>query len=390
MNNVVVVDCIRTPMARSKGGAFRHVRAETLSAHIMANLIQRNPILINLEIEDIFWGCVQQTCEQGFNIARNAALLAGLSPTIPATTTNRLCGSSMQALHDGTRAIMVGDADCCLVGGVEHMGHLPMTHGVDFHPALTKYIAKAALLMGTTAEFLGREHQISRSEQDDFALRSHQKAAAATNNGEFESEIVQTPGHDIDGKPIFLQQDEVIRPDTNKNDLSRLSPVFDPTHGNITAGNSSALSDGASGMILMNEAIAKHHHLPIRAKIHAMAVAGCDPAIMGYGPVPASLKALKRANLTMADIELIELNEAFAAQALPCIKDLKLLNTLDDRVNIHGGAIALGHPLGCSGTRISTSLIHAMEQKDAKWGLATMCIGLGQGIATIFERSEKI
>lgn len=386
MNNVVIVDCIRTPMGRSKEGVFRHVRAEDLSAHLLQAILSRNSQLPLSDIEDIYWGCVQQTKEQGFNIARNAALLAGIPHFVAATTVNRLCGSSMQALHDATRAIMVGDANVCLVGGVEHMGHLPMNYGVDFHPALSKYMAKAACMMGLTAEMLGRLHKINKEQQDHFAVRSHQRAYAATVENRFKSEIVPTLGHDEKGGLFLVENDEVIRPDTTLQSLASLRPVFDPIHGTVTAGSSSAIADGASAMLIMSEQKAKSLALPIRAKIRAMAVAGCDPSIMGYGPVPASHKALQRANLSMKDIDLIEINEAFAAQALSCIKDLQLTEEMDEKVNLNGGAIALGHPLGCSGARISTTLIHLMEKNDVKFGLATMCIGLGQGIATVFER----
>ncbi|WP_028024455.1 acetyl-CoA C-acyltransferase FadA [Enterovibrio calviensis] len=386
MKNVVIVDCIRTPMGRSKGGAFRNVRAEDLSAHLMRSLLVRNPQLDPTDIEDIYWGCVQQTLEQGFNIARNAALLAGIPHSVAATTVNRLCGSSMQALHDATRAIKVGDADVCLIGGVEHMGHVPMTHGVDFHPGMSKSVAKAAGMMGLTAEMLGRIHGISREQQDEFAARSHRRAYAATLEGRFKNEIMPTEGHDGKGGLILVENDEVIRPETTVETLSGLRPVFDPANGTVTAGTSSALSDGASAMLVMSEDKAKALGLPIRARIRSMAVAGCDPSIMGYGPVPASQKALKRAGVTIDDIGMVELNEAFAAQSLPCAKDLGLLDKVDEKVNLNGGAIALGHPLGCSGARISTTLINLMEHNDVELGLATMCIGLGQGIATVFER----
>ncbi|WP_120513830.1 acetyl-CoA C-acyltransferase FadA [Photobacterium salinisoli] len=388
MNNVVIVDCIRTPMGRSKAGAFRNKRAEDLSAHLMKGLLERNPQVDPAAIEDIYWGCVQQTLEQGFNVARNAALLAGIPHTVGATTINRLCGSSMDALHSATRAIMVGDADICLVGGVEHMGHVPMNHGVDFHPGLSKSVAQAAGMMGLTAEMLGRMHGISREQQDAFAARSHQRAYAATVEGRFKNEILPTEGHDENGVLKVFDYDEVIRPETTVEALAGLRPVFDPANGTVTAGTSSALSDGASAMLIMSESKAKALGLRIRARIKSMAVAGCDPSIMGYGPVPASKKALKRAGLTIEDIGMIELNEAFAAQSLPCAKDLGLLDAMDEKVNLNGGAIALGHPLGCSGTRISTTLINLMEHQNVKYGLATMCIGLGQGIATIFERVD--
>ncbi|MFS2223245.1 acetyl-CoA C-acyltransferase FadA [Pantoea sp. B65] len=386
MEKVVIVDAIRTPMGRSKGGAFRHVRAEDLSAHLMRSLLSRNPALAAASLDDIYWGCVQQTLEQGFNIARNAALLAEIPHSVPATTVNRLCGSSMQALHDAARAIMVGDAQVCMIGGVEHMGHVPMSHGVDFHPGMSRTVAKAAAMMGLTAEMLARIHHISREMQDQFAARSHQRAWAATQAGHFKREIVATYGHDADGVLKRYDFDEVIRPETSVAGLAALKPAFDPANGSVTAGSSSALSDGAAAMLIMSESRAAELGLTARARIRSMAVVGCDPSIMGYGPVPASQLALKRAGLSLTDIDLFELNEAFAAQTLPCIKDLNLLDKIDDKVNLNGGAIALGHPLGCSGARISTTLLNLMEGRDAQFGLATMCIGLGQGIATVFER----
>ncbi|MEI7342519.1 acetyl-CoA C-acyltransferase FadA [Pectobacterium brasiliense] len=386
MEKVVIVDAVRTPMGRSKGGAFRQVRAEDLSAHLMRSLLSRNAALDAREIDDIYWGCVQQTLEQGFNVARNAALLAEIPMNVPATTVNRLCGSSMQALHDAARAIMVGDANVCLIGGVEHMGHVPMNHGVDFHPGLSRTTAKAAGMMGLTAEMLARMHNIGREMQDQFAARSHQRAHSATQSGAFRHEIIPTAGHDADGALQRFDYDEVIRPDTTVDSLAALKPAFDPVNGTVTAASSSALSDGAAAMLIMSESRAASLGLPVRARIRAMAVVGCDPSIMGYGPVPATKMALKRAGLSLADIGIFELNEAFAAQTLPCIKDLGLLEQLDEKVNLNGGAIALGHPLGCSGARISTTLINLMEGRDVQFGVATMCIGLGQGIATVFER----
>ncbi len=386
MEKVVIVDAIRTPMGRSKGGAFRNVRAEDLSAHLMRSILSRNPALEAASLDDIYWGCVQQTLEQGFNIGRNAALLAEIPHSVPAVTVNRLCGSSMQALHDAARMIQTGDAHACLIGGVEHMGHVPMNHGVDFHPGLSRSVAKAAGMMGLTAEMLARMHGISREMQDRFAARSHQRAWAATEAGHFKNEIVATSGHDADGVLKRFDYDEVIRPETTVEGLASLKPAFDPVNGTVTAGTSSALSDGAAAMLLMSESRAKELGLKIRARIRSMAVVGCDPSIMGYGPVPASKMALKKAGLTPADIDLFEMNEAFAAQILPCIKGLGLMEQIDEKINLNGGAIALGHPLGCSGARISTTLLNLMERRDAQFGLATMCIGLGQGIATVIER----
>ena len=386
MKDIVIVDCIRTPMGRSKNGVFRHTRAEDLSAALMKGLLERNPEVDPEELEDIYWGCVQQTLEQGFNIARNSALIAGIPHKVAGVTVNRLCGSSMQALHDATRAIMNGDGEIFMAGGVEHMGHVPMTHGIDFHPGMNKSVAKASGSMGMTAELLSRKFGITREQQDEFGARSHKKAHEATVEGRFAKEIYPINGHNADGELVRVTEDEVIRPETIAEGLSQLRPVFDPANGTVTAGTSSALSDGAAAMLVMSADKAKELGLTPRVKIRSMAVAGCDPSIMGYGPVPATEKALKRAGVSIDDIDVVELNEAFAAQSLPVLKGLKLFDKMEEKVNLNGGAIALGHPLGCSGARISTTLINLMEEKNAKLGLATMCIGLGQGIATVFER----
>ncbi|WP_448565480.1 acetyl-CoA C-acyltransferase FadA [Thalassotalea ganghwensis] len=386
MKEVVIVDCIRTPMGRSKAGVFRNVRAEALSAHLMQQLLVRNPNLDPALIEDIIWGNVKQTKEQGFNIARNAQLLTDIPKHVGAVTVNRLCGSSMQALHDATTNIMAEQGDIYLIGGVEHMGHVPMMYDVDFDPALSKYISRAAGNMGLTAELLGKQHGVTREQQDAFGARSHQRAHQATLEGRWAKEIVPTLGHDEAGALSLIEHDEVIRPETTVDTLSGLRPVFDPANGTVTAGTSSALSDGASAMLVMSADKAKELGLTARVKIRGMGVAGCDPSTMGFGPVPATKKALKKAGLSLGDIQLAEFNEAFAAQALSCVRALGLEDKMDDMINLNGGAIALGHPLGCSGARISTTLINLMEGKDVNIGLATMCIGLGQGIATVFER----
>lgn len=384
--DAVVVDCVRTPMARSKGGSYRFVRAEELSAHLIDALLQRNSRVDPAEVEDVIWGCVNQTKEQGWNIARNAALLTALPHSTSGQTVNRLCGSSMSALHTAAQAVQTGNGDIFLVGGVEHMGHVPMDFGVDPNPKASVHIAKASWMMGMTAEVLARLHGFGREQQDQFAVRSHTLADRARSNGGFTREIVPVVGHDADGVKYLLESDETIRPETNLEDLARLRPVFDPVNGTVTAGTSSQITDGASAMLITSAERAQALGLKPRAKIRAMACAGVDPSIMGYGPVPASHKALARAGLQIQDIEVVELNEAFAAQSLPVLKDLGLLDSMDEKVNLKGGAIALGHPLGCSGTRIATTLLHIMEEKDATLGLATMCIGLGQGIATVFER----
>lgn len=385
-NDVVIVDAIRTPMGKSKGGAFRNVRAEALSAALMQALFQRQPTANVADTEDVIWGCVNQTKEQGFNIARNAAVLAGLPHSIGGLTVNRLCGSSMSAIHTATQAIMCGQGDQFIVGGVEHMGHLDILHGLDINPQMSKQVAKGALMMGLTAELLGKMNGITREQQDAFGARSQRLAHEATLAGRFANEIVPIEGHDASGFKIKLAEDEVIRPETTAEALATLKPAFMPKGGTVTAGTSSAFSDGASAMLLMSAEKAEQLGLQPRAVIRAMASAGCDPSTMGYGPVPATQKALKRAGMTMDDIDYIELNEAFAAQALAVLKGLKLLDVMEERVNLNGGAIALGHPLGCSGTRITGTLLNVMEQQQGSVGLATMCVGMGQGISTIIER----
>ncbi|ODC03153.1 3-ketoacyl-CoA thiolase [Terasakiispira papahanaumokuakeensis] len=384
--DIVIVDGVRTAMGKAKNGAFRHVRAENLSASVMQALFDRHPELNPNEVEDVIWGCVNQTLEQSMNIARNAAIMTGMPKTVPAQTVNRLCGSSMTALHIAGANIQAGLGDFYIIGGVEHMDHVPMAHGVDVNPGASKYAAKAAMMMGLTAEMLGKMHGISREQQDQFGARSHRLAHEATLEGRFANEIVGVEGHDADGMRKLIVQDEVIRPETTVETLGTLKPVFDPRNGTVTAGTSSALSVGASAMAVMSWEKAQALGLKPIAKIRSMGVAGCDPSIMGYGPVPATKKALKAAGLTVADIETVELNEAFAAQGLPVLKDLKLLDQMEEKVNLNGGAIALGHPLGCSGSRICTTLLNVMQQQDTTLGLATMCIGMGQGVATVFER----
>lgn len=384
--DVVIVDAVRTPMGKSRNGMFRHVRAENLSSALVIALQERNPGWDIAQTEDVIWGCVNQTLEQGMNVARVISMMAGLPRTVAAQTVNRLCGSSMQALHTAAQGIMTGNGDVFVVGGVEHMGHVSMMHGVDLNPAASKVVAKASAMMGLTAEALGMMYGITREEQDAFAVRSHKKAWEATQQGRWKNEIVAIEGHDEIGNKVLCEIDEVIRPETTLESLAGLKPAFDPRNGTVTAGTSSALSDGASAMLVMSAAKAAELGLKPRAKIRAMAVAGCDAAIMGYGPVPATQKALARAGLTIEDIDYVELNEAFAAQSLPVIKDLGLSDVVEDKVNLNGGAIALGHPLGCSGARITGTLLNVMEGQDGTLGLATMCIGLGQGISTVIER----
>lgn len=385
-NDAVIVDCARTPMARSKNGVFRFTRAEDLSAVLVDALLDRNKALDPATIDDVIWGCVNQTKEQGWNMARMMELLTQIPHSVPAQTVSRLCGSSMSALHTATQAIHSGNGDVFMIGGVEHMGHLPMDYGVDPNPRLSKHVAKAAGLMGLTAEALAMLHGISREEQDQYGLRSQLRAFAAQQSGAFDREIVAVEGHDEIGLKQLIRHDTTIRGDTTIEALRDLPPAFNPKGGTVTAGTSSQITDGASAMLVMSAAKAKVLGLKPLARVVSMAVVGVDPSIMGYGPVPATLKALERAKLSIDDIDYVELNEAFAGQVLPVLKDLNLRDKMDDKVNLNGGAIALGHPFGCSGTRITTTLLHIMEARDGHFGLATMCIGLGQGIATIIER----
>jgi acetyl-CoA acyltransferase len=384
MKTAVVVDCCRTPIGRSHAekGVFRDVRSDDLAVAVVRALVERTGIDPAV-IEDVVLGNTQQQGEQGLNVARTVGLMAGVAMEAGGATVNRLCGSSLQALAQASHAIVADAEDVQIVGGLEHMHHIPMDAGVDLNPKLFTRTSKGALMMGITAEFLAQTQGISREEQDQFALASHQKAAAATAAGEFAAEMVPVWGRDEAGNRILVDRDQCIRADASLESLAALKPAFMPGMGTVTAGNSSPLNDGAAALLVMSEVRAKELGMKPLARIRATAVAGVDPAVMGTGPVPATHKALKRAGLKLADIELIELNEAFASQALACIRMLELDEA---KVNVHGGAIAIGHPLGASGARIATTLLHAMHDRGATLGLATMCIGVGQGIAVIFER----
>jgi acetyl-CoA acyltransferase len=294
-----------------------------------------------------------------------------------------LCGSSLQAVAQASHAIVAGAEDVQVVGGLEHMHHIPMDAGVDLNPKLFTRTSKGALMMGITAEFLAQSQGISREEQDRFALGSHLKAAAAYDKGEFAAELVPVWGRDEAGNRVLVERDQCVRADASLEALAALKPAFMPGLGTVTAGNSSPLNDGAAAMLVMSDTSAKSLGLTPIAKVRATAIAGVDPAVMGTGPVPATHKALERAGLKLGDIDLVELNEAFASQALACIR---MLGLDEAKVNVRGGAIAIGHPLGASGARIATTLLHAMHDRNATLGLATMCIGVGQGIAVIFER----
>jgi acetyl-CoA acyltransferase len=384
MPSPVIVDCCRTAIGRSSAekGVFRHVRSDDLATAVVRAVIARSGI-DPAEIEDVVLGNTQQQREQGFNIARIVGLMSGLPSSAAGATINRLCGSSLQAINQAAHSIIAGGEDVQIVGGLEHMQHIPMDAGVDFNPKLFHGTSKGALHMGFTAEFLAQSQGISREAQDGFALASHQKAAAATERKEFAREIIPVWGHDEEGAPLQVTTDQCIRPDTNLEALAALKPAFMPGIGTVTAGNSSPLNDGAAALLMMSEEKAKSLGLTPLVRVKATAVAGVDPAVMGTGPVPATKKALARAGVKLGDIDLIELNEAFASQSIACVQ---MLGLDEAKVNVRGGSIAIGHPLGASGARIATTLIHNMIDRDAKLGLATMCIGIGQGIATVFER----
>jgi len=387
MRQAVVIDAVRTPIGKASAetGMFRDTRSEELSAHLIKALIERTGIEPGL-IDDVRWGCVQQQGEQGYDIARIAALVAGLPVEVGGVTVNRNCASSLQAINDSALNIAADCEDVQIAGGVEHMDHIPMHKDYNPCPALFRNHSEAIMNMGLCAEYLAVKYRISRPQQDEYALRSHETAAAATDSGHFEDEIIPTWGRDQNGRKVKLTQDQCIRRDTSLETLAALPPAFNPDGGTVTAGNSSPINAGAAALLIMSHEKARELGLTPMARIRAMAVAGVDPAEMGIGPVPAVHKALKRAGLTLDDIDCIELNEAFAVQVLAV---LMLLGTGAEKVNTRGGAIAIGHPLGASGARITTTLLHRMQQEGAQFGLATMCVGQGQGVATIFEACGK-
>ncbi len=383
MRHAVIVDAVRTPVARASAdkGYYRDVRSEDLSAHVINALIARTGIDPGL-IDDVRWGCVQQQGEQGFDVARIAALVAGLPIEVGGVTVNRNCASSLQAINDSAMSIAAECEDVQIAGGVEHMDHVPMSKDYNPAPSLFRRHSEAVMNMGLTAEYLAAKYRISRIKQDEFALRSHRLAAQATDSGAFRDEMIPTWGRDDSGRKVQVSEDQCIRRDSSIEALGGLPPAFNPAGGSVTAGNSSPVNVGAAAVLVMSEGRAAELGLRPMARVRSMAVAGVDPSEMGIGPVPAVHKALRRAGLTLDKIDAIELNEAFAVQVLSV---LKLLGIDDSRVNTRGGAIAIGHPLGASGARVVTTLLHRMRAEGAKLGLATMCVGQGQGVATIFE-----
>lgn len=397
MKEVFVVDATRTAIGKY-GGALSLARPDDLLAHVIKTLIERNPSIDVNEIEDVIAGAANQAGEDNRNVARMAALLAELPVSVGGNTVNRLCASGLQSIMDASRAIMCGDGELYIAGGVESMSRAPFImakaeKAFNRIPEVYdttigwRFVNKALAAlhhpysMGETAENVAERYHVSREAQDRFALQSQERYFAAKAAGKFDDEITPYTVNLGKGKTMVVDTDEHPR-ETSMEALSGLRAAF-KKDGTVTAGNSSGVNDGAAAMILASADAVKKYNLKPIARIVSMATAGVDPAVMGLGPIPASQKALKRAGLTVADLDLVELNEAFAAQGIPCMQELGLD---ENKVNVNGGAIALGHPLGCSGTRIATTLLYELKKRNGKYGLATMCVGVGQGAALIFER----
>ncbi len=395
MKSVYVIDAIRTPVGKY-GGALSSVRPDDLLANVIVALLKRNETVDPNVVEDVIAGDANQAGEDNRNVARMAALLAGLPVSVAGNTVNRLCASGLQAIMDSARQIACGDAEVVIACGVESMTRAPFVF-----PKSTEPFSRSAQMhdttlgwrfvnkrladmyypysMGETAENVARQWNISREEQDVFAFRSQEKYFSAKDGNKWDDEITAVEVYNKD-LVSWVVNDEHPRK-TSIEKLATLKPAF-AKEGTVTAGNSSGINDGAAAMLLANEEAVKKFDLTPLAKIVSMAVAGVDPAIMGIGPVPATQKALKRASLQIADLDLVELNEAFASQSIACIRELGLD---DNKVNVNGGAIAIGHPLGCSGVRISTTLLHELRRRNGKYGVATMCVGVGQGASVIYE-----
>jgi len=397
LRDAVIVDAVRTPVGRYNG-VLRDVRPDDLAAHVIKELIRRTGIDPN-QIEDVIFGASNQAGEDNRNVARMALLLAGLPVAVAGQTVNRLCGSGMQAVASAAQAIKVGEGDVLIAGGVESMTRAPFvmakphaafprgevklhdtTLGWRFtNPKLAE--SYPPFSMGETAENVAERFRVTREEQDRFALLSHQRAVRAITEGRFKDEIVPVVIPQPSGAPVVVDTDEHPRADTTLEKLAALRPVF-KKDGSVTAGNSSGINDGAAAVLLVSAEAAERLNLAPMARVVASAVAGVDPAYMGLGPIPATRKVLERTGLTVDDMTVVELNEAFAAQVLPCIRELKIP---PDKLNPNGGAIAMGHPIGFSGARLVTTLVHELRRRKGRFGLATMCIGVGQGIALVVE-----
>ena len=372
MNNVVICGYARSAFTQASKGELRRVRPDDLAGNVIRELIKKSGINTE-EVEDLILGCAFPEGEQGMNLARNVVFLSGLPMSVGGVTVNRFCASSMQAIHQAAGSIMSGSGDLFIAGGVESMSRVPMP---GFNPMLNPSLVDmdAYIGMGHTAENLAKKHSISRLEQEEMALESHQKAFEAQSKGKLDDEIVSIGDVKVDG---------CIRPKTSLESMAGLKPAFDK-EGVVTAGTSSPLTDGASAVIVCSEDYAKSNNLEIMAYIRGMAISGCSPEIMGIGSAVSSMKALERAGLDLKDIDIIEMNEAFAAQSLACVKELGIDMS---KLNVHGGAIALGHPLGASGARITGKAASLLQTEGGRYALSTMCVGGGQGCATVLERA---
>lgn len=383
MEEAVIVSAVRSPMGRANKGLLVNIRIDDLGALAVKEALRRVPQIDPNEVEDLIVGCAMPEGEQGMNIARNISFLAGLPLTVGASTVNRFCASGLEAINIAALNVMVGNGNIYVTGGVESMSHVSMG---GFNPSLNERLMEpgmpeAYISMGITAEKVAEKYNISREDMDKFSVASHQKATNATEKGLFKDEIVSVEVTTREGKKVTVSKDENIRPDTTLEKLSTLKPAFQK-NGTVTAGNSSPLTDGAASVIIMSASRAKELGIKPLAKIRAMAVSGVDPAYMGIGLVAAVPKVLKRAGMQIGDVDIFELNEAFAAQSLAVVRELGIP---EDKVNPHGGAIALGHPLGCTGNRIMATLINDLKQEGKTIGVETMCIGGGQGAATVIE-----
>jgi len=391
MIEAVIIDCLRTPVGKAPKGTLRNTRPDDMAAACIEALLQRYPAIPTDEIDDVILGCAMPEGEQGMNMARVASLRAGLPDAVPGVTINRFCSSGLQSIAMAADRIRAGSAQIILAGGAESMSMIPMTGGKFApNPWMVDHLPEIYIGMGLTAENVVRKYNIAREDADQFAYASHQKALKAQQEGKFDDELVplevQTTSLNGDGKPhtttITFNKDEGPRADTSVEALAKLRPVFH-AQGSVTAGNSSQTSDGAAMSLIMSEKKAKALGLKPKARFVSFAVGGVPPEIMGIGPVVAIPKALALAGLKLSDVDIIELNEAFAAQALAVIRQG---NIDPERVNVNGGAVALGHPLGCTGAKLTATILREMERRNSRYGMVTMCIGGGQGAAGIFER----
>jgi acetyl-CoA acetyltransferase family protein len=383
MREAVIVDAVRTPIARAhpEKGWFKDIRSDELGVIVIRELLNRTKI-DPAQIEDVILGCATQAGEQAMNIARYIAIMAGLPFGVAAQTINRQCASGMTAVHSAAQAIMSGYGNVFIAGGIESMTHLPEGAGADLNPKRFEFVDRSSSSMGFTAENLAEMYNISREEQEKYSLMSHQKAIAAQEEGRFRDEIVPVEVPLKNGGKKLIDGDQNPRSYTSLDIMAALEPITRPG-GTITSATASAASDGAAAIILTSREKAKEMGLKPKIKVLSMAVAGVDPKLMGLGIIPATRKALDRARLTIADIDVAEINEAFAVVAMVAIRELGID---ESKVNPNGGAVALGHPMGCSGARLLTTLTHEMVRRKARYGLATMCVGMGQGAATILER----